>query len=34
MEVEVGSQTGAGHVEKSAARLVPRNGYRERDWQN
>src|SRR5512139_1268419 len=31
MEVEVGALTGAGHGEKSAARLVQRNGYRERD---
>ena len=33
MEMEVGNLTGAGHGEKSAARLVHRNGYRERDWQ-
>jgi putative transposase len=33
MELEVGGLTGAGHGEKSAARLVQRNGYRERDWQ-
>ena len=33
MEMEVGGLTGAGHGEKSAARLVHRNGYRERDWQ-
>jgi putative transposase len=33
MEIEVGALTGAGHGEKSAARLAQRNGYRERDWQ-
>src|SRR3977135_3984475 len=33
MEIEVGALTGAGHGEKSAARLVQRNGDRERDWE-
>jgi transposase-like protein len=33
MEMEVGGLTGAGYGEKSPARLVQRNGYRERDWQ-
>lgn len=33
VEMEVGGLTGAGHGEKSAARLFQRNGYRERDWQ-
>jgi putative transposase len=33
MEMEVGSLTGAGYGEKSADRLVQRNGHRERDWQ-
>jgi transposase-like protein len=33
MELEVGNLTGADHGEKSASRLVQRNGYRERDWQ-
>jgi putative transposase len=29
MELEVGSLTGAGYGEKSAERLVQRNGYRD-----
>ena len=33
MELEVENLTGAGYGEKSAERLVQRNGYRERDWQ-
>lgn len=33
MELEVGALTGAGYGEKSPARLVQRNGHRERDWQ-
>jgi putative transposase len=32
MELEVGGLTGAGYGEKSAERLVQRNGYRDRDW--
>lgn len=33
MELEVGAVTGAAYGEKNAARVVQRNGYRERDWQ-
>jgi transposase-like protein len=33
MELEVGALTGAGYGEKSPARLVQRNGYRERAWE-
>ena len=31
--LEVGGLTGAAHCEKSAERLVQRNGYRDHDWQ-
>ena len=33
LEMEVGALTGASYGEKSAERLVQRNGYRERDWE-
>jgi len=32
MELEVENLTGAGYGEKSAERVVQRNGYRDRDW--
>src|SRR5579875_892272 len=33
MELEVEGKTGAGYGEKSAERLVQRNGYRDRLWE-
>jgi putative transposase len=33
MELDVGGLTGAAHGEKNSARLVQRNGYRNRDWE-
>ena len=33
IELEVGGLTGAAYGERSAERVVQRNGYRDRDWQ-